>query len=130
MSQREIEIILIRQLASCLVMPMFIVDPQGTLVYYNEPAESVLGKRFDETGEMPPLEWASVWAPTDESGRSIPAEDLPLWIALNEGRPSHSQLWIRGLDQVSRHIGALAFPLIGQAERLLGAVVIFWELNG
>ena len=129
MSQRDIEIILIRQLASCLVMPMFIVDTQGTLVFYNEAAEGILGKRFDETGEMPPLEWSSVWAPTDENGRPIPPEALPLWIALNENRPSHLEFWIRGLDQVSRHIGALAFPLIGQAERHLGAVVIFWELD-
>jgi PAS domain-containing protein len=129
MSQREIEIILIRQLASCLVMPMFIVDTDGTLVFYNEPAEAILGRRFDETGEMPPLEWAAVWAPTDEQGKSLPAEELPLWIALNEKRPSHMQLWIRGLDQVRRHIGALAFPLTGQAERHLGAVVIFWELE-
>jgi PAS domain-containing protein len=129
MSQREIEIILIRQLASYLVMPMFIVDTQGTLVFYNEPAEGILGKRFDETGEMPPLEWASVWAPTDEGGRSLPAEELPLWIALNERRPAHRQFWIRSLDHVKRHIGAVAFPLIGHAERHLGAVVIFWELE-
>jgi PAS domain-containing protein len=129
MSQREIEIILIRQLASYLVMPMFIVDTQGILVFYNEPAEVILGRRFDETGEMLPLEWASIWAPTDEDGRSLPAEELPLWIALNELRPAHRQLWIRGLDQVRRHIGAVAFPLIGQAERHLGAVIIFWELD-
>ena len=39
MPQQEIEMILVRQLASYLAMPIFIVDPQGTLVFYNEPAE-------------------------------------------------------------------------------------------
>ena len=34
-------------------MPIFLVDPEGTLVYYNEPAERLLGYRYDETGEMP-----------------------------------------------------------------------------
>ena len=140
MSQREIEIILIRQLASCLMMPMFIVDTQGTLLFYNEPAEAILGKRFDETGEMPPLEWASIWAPTDESGRSIPAEELPLWIALTEQRPTHLEFRIRGLDQVSSSIGALAFPLdrtgrapSGSGRHLLGAermMVRLWGTRG
>ncbi len=56
--QQEIEMILARQLASYLVMPIFVVDPAGTLVFYNEPAEPILGRRFDETGAMP-LPWPS-----------------------------------------------------------------------
>jgi PAS domain-containing protein len=52
MPQQEIEMILVRQLASYLAMPIFVVDPQGTLVFYNEPAELLLGRRFEETGEM------------------------------------------------------------------------------
>ena len=35
MAHEEIEVILARQLASYLAMPIFIVDPQGTLLYYN-----------------------------------------------------------------------------------------------
>jgi hypothetical protein len=34
-SQKEIELILARQLASYLVMPIFIVDLQGNIIYYN-----------------------------------------------------------------------------------------------
>ena len=36
------------------------------------------------------------------------------------------RLWIRGLDQVPRHIEVTALPLIGQSQRLLGAAAIFW----
>jgi PAS domain-containing protein len=129
MSQREIELILIRQLASYLAMPMFIVDMEGVLVFYNEAAEGVLGRRFEETGEMMPLEWASAWAPVAEDGRPVPAEELPLWIALHERRPFHLSAWIQGLDRVRRHVEAVAFPLEGHAGRLLGATVIFWELD-
>ena len=39
MSQKEIEQILIRQLASYLAMAVLIVDADGNLVFYNEPAE-------------------------------------------------------------------------------------------
>ena len=38
-----IQIILTRQLAGYLSVPTFLVDPNGTLLFYNEPAE-VLGQ--------------------------------------------------------------------------------------
>ena len=116
-----------RQLASCLATAIFVVDADGTLVFYNEPAERVLGRRFEETGEMPPTEWATVFAPTDDDGRPLAPDRLPLTIAVAERRPAHDALWIRGLDGVRRRIEAMAFPLLGYSERPLGAVVIFWE---
>lgn len=127
MAQRPIEVILTRQLASCLATPIFIVDPAGTLVFYNEPAERILGKHYEETGEMPAAEWSSVFAPTDEHGAPVPPERLPLMITLAQHQPAHGRFWIRGLDGVRRHIEATAFPLIGHAGRDLGAVAIFWE---
>lgn len=127
MAQKEIEVILTRQLASCLATPVFIVDAAGTLIYYNEAAEELLGRRYDEAGEMPAEEWGSIFRPTGRDGTPIPPEDLPLTVAFREGRPAHRDLWIRGLDGVDRHVGVTAFPLIGQAGRHLGAVCIFWE---
>jgi PAS domain-containing protein len=126
MPQYEIEIILFRQLASSLAMPIFIVDPDGTLIFYNEPAEEILGRRFEETGELDTKEWSSIFSPTDEQGRPLPRESLPLAIALERHRPAHVRLWIRGLDQVPRHIEVTALPLIGQSQRFLGAAAIFW----
>ena len=43
MSAYEIEIIFNRQLADCLFIPVFITDTMGNLVFYNEPAEDILG---------------------------------------------------------------------------------------
>ncbi len=130
MSQKEIEVILARQLADYLAMPIFIADPQGTLLFYNEPAERILGRRFDETGEMAVGEWSTIFRPTDETGKPLLPKSLPLVIALYEHRPAHGQFWIQGLDGVQRHIEVTAFPLIGQAERYLGAIAIFWEVGG
>lgn len=127
MAQYDIEIILLRQLASCLAMPIFIVDPEGTLIYYNEPAEALLGLRFEETGAMVAEEWSSSFRPTDAQGVSIPTEQLPLVVTLANRRPSHSDFWIHGLDGVHRHLSVTAFPLDGQAGKLLGAVALFWE---
>lgn len=127
MSQKEIELILIRQLASYLAMAVFIVDAAGNMVFYNEPAERILGHRFDETGEMPATEWATAWMPTDEKGNPVAPEALPLWIALHDRRVATSRFWIRGRDNVPRYIEVVAFPLLGQEERHLGAVSLLWE---
>jgi PAS domain-containing protein len=127
MSQQEIEVILTRQLATYLAMPIFVVGPDGTLVFYNEPAEEILGCRFDETGALPLDEWTQLFMPTDQHGVPLPPEERPVLVAVHERRPSHRDFWISGLDNVLRHIEVTAFPLIGQADRYLGAVAIFWE---
>ena len=127
MPQREIEVILTRQLASYLTLPIFIVDADGTLVFYNEPAEKILGHRFEETGEMPAEEWARIYTRADGADEAMAAQELPLMVALRDRRPAHGRLAIRGLDNVRREIEVTAFPLDGQSGRHLGAVAIFWE---
>ena len=101
MAQKAVELILMRQLASYLAVPIFLVDPDGNLLFYNEPAERLLGRRYDETGEMPADEWATAFAPTAEDGSPLRAEELPLSIALQQWHPAHRTLVIRGLDGVA-----------------------------
>lgn len=128
MSQKPIELILMRQLASSLAMPTFLVDAEGTLAFYNEPAEQLLGMRFDETGEMPVSGWSTVWQPAEANGSPLPAERLPLAIAIAERRPARGDLWIHALDGTRRHIEVTALPLVRATGQLLGAVAIFWEI--
>jgi len=123
----EVELILMKQVASYLALPIFLVDPEGTLMYFNEPAEDLLGRRYDETGEMPLDEWGTIFLPTDRQGVSLTPEQLPLAIAVQQRRPAHGQLSIVGLDGMKRHLSVTEFPLIGQNERYLGSVAIFWE---
>jgi PAS domain-containing protein len=125
---KELEVILMRQLADCLAMPIFIVNGEGTLLFYNEPAERLLGQRFEETGELSTTQWSTAFVPTDHRGKALPPEKLPLVIALRERRPAHADFRIRGFDGVTRHIHVTAFPLAGRANRFLGAVAIFWEV--
>jgi PAS domain-containing protein len=129
MSQKAIEVILARHLASYLGMPIIVVDPAGTLLFYNEPAELILGLRFEETGAMPLEEWASLFVPTDEHGLPLPRETRPLIIAVTERRPAHREMWLQGADHVQRHIELTAFPLLDQAGRHLGAIAILWEVQ-
>lgn len=129
MAQKGIELILTRQLATYLAVPIFLVDLDGNLVFYNEPAERVLGKRFDETGEMPAAEWASAFQPSDDGGQAISAEKLPLVVAMRESRPARLTVWIKGADGVKRHIEMSALPLLGQAGRHLGGIAMLWEVQ-
>lgn len=130
MAQKEIELILSRHLAEYLAMPIFIVDQDGDLVYYNDSAEMILGSRYEETGTMRVEEWSTVFKPMDHDGKQIEPEELPLVIALTDQRPAHKRFWIRGLDGNERQIELTAFPLIAQADRFLGAFAIFWEVAG
>jgi PAS domain-containing protein len=128
MTQKEIEVIISRQLAEYLTLPIFIVDTNGDLLYYNESAEKILGSRYDETGPMAASELSAIFRTVDQEGRPMKADDLPLVKALTHRKPAHSSLWIEGLDGGLRKIAVTAFPLIGQAQRFLGAIAIFWEV--
>lgn len=126
--QKAIELILARQLASCLAMPVFLVDTEGNLIYFNEIAEPVLGKRFEETGTMPPYEWSRMFQPCAEDGSPLDPDELPLVIALKQQRPAHRRLWILGMDGIRRAIEVTALPILSQERKLVGAVAMFWEV--
>lgn len=126
MSQ-PIELILVRHLASSLAVPVFLVDPDGTMVFYNEAAEQVLGRRFDDAGDMPFEEWTSIFAVRDEAGEPLDINQLPLVRALRENKPNHARFGITGLDGTPRNLEVSAFPLEAEGQRHLGAVALFWE---
>lgn len=116
-----------RELADHLATPIFVVDAAGDLLFYNEPAERLLGSRFDESGKLPFEEWSTLFKPTNAEGTPIPPEELPLAIAVQEHRPAQGGMWIHGLDGERRELTVTAIPLQGQWGEHLGAAAIFWE---
>ena len=128
--RKDLVLILARQLAQKVASPVFIVDDQGTLIYYNERAEQTLGQRFEDTGELSATEWGQKWYPEDPVTGHVPLEELPLAIAVMQRKPAHRPLRITGLDGVKRDIEVTAYPLFSREDRFVGAVAIFWEVNG
>ena len=123
----EIEIILNRQLADCLSIPVFITDTTGNLIFYNEAAEEVLGQRFEETGEMPVEEWSTVFKPLDKKGNAMNPEELPLVRTLKEETPHHKSFIIESLKGQLQNISVTSYPIISRTGKFLGAVAIFWK---
>ncbi|MEX2106348.1 MAG: hypothetical protein WD810_05565 [Solirubrobacterales bacterium] len=128
MTQRPLELILARNLMSALSTPAFLVDEGGVLVFYNEAAGILLGKRFEELGTVGPEEWGAMFGPFDESGEPIPYDDLPLVTAVRNGRPAHAEFTIRSTDGGNHSVEASAFPIL-TAHGTQGAIAVFWPLQ-
>ncbi len=127
MPQQPVEIILLRQWASYVATPVWIMGPDGSLLYYNEAAEPVIGRPFDEAGEMSGESLSNMFQTAAPDGSPLTADDLPINIALTKRRPAHRPIKMKGLDGAWRMIEVTAFPIEGVGKRHLGAVAIFWE---
>ena len=123
-----IEIILTRQLAEYLSVPLLLVDSKGDLLFYNEPAESILGQRFEDTGSMPPEQWSKSFTAVDEQGQPIAPDELPLMITLSTRMPAHRRLHLVDGAHGSRAIEVTSIPIAGLHGDFLGAAAMFWEL--
>jgi PAS domain-containing protein len=125
--QKSIVLILARELASKLATAMFIVDPDGRLVFFNEPAEFILGRTFAEAGELSREEWGLEFKPRHDDGTPLEIDELPMTWALMKHQPAHRQFFITGYDGVERRLSVTAFPLFARQQEFVGAVAIFWE---
>jgi PAS domain-containing protein len=123
----HLALILARELASQLATATFISDAGGDLVFYNEPAEEILGRTFAEAGSISAAEWGSLFQIEDLKGEPVPLERNPGGIALVERRPTHAQLRIVGLDGKRRQLSVTALPLFSTPTELVGMVALFWE---
>lgn len=122
-----IEIILNRQLADCLSVPVFITDTVGNLIFYNGPAENILGTRYEETGEMKVETWGTIFKQKDDDGNLLSPESLPLVRTLRDKYPYHKTFWIESMTGKSERISVTSYPIIGRSGDFVGAVAIFWE---
>jgi PAS domain-containing protein len=126
-SQQQLILILARNFASHLATAVFLVDQTGSVVYFNEGAERLLGQRFVEGRGMAPGEYLELFQVSDEAGNRIPTGETPLGIAIRRREPAHMPLILRGTDGVRRPIEATAFPLMAHTDEVAGAIAIFWE---
>ena len=124
-TQKPLELILARNLMSTLSTPAFLVDEGGVLVFYNEAAGVLLGKRFEELGTVTADEWGALFGPFDDNGEPIPYDSLPLVVAVREGHPAHADFEISSIDGSRHNVEVSAFPIL-TAHGSQGAIAVFW----
>jgi PAS domain-containing protein len=126
--QKPLELILARNLLSSISTPAFLVDAEGTLVFFNEAAGALVGRRFEETGAMGPEEWGAAFGPFDDSGNPVPWDRIPLTAALQHGRPMHARMNIHNNAGDVHEIEVSALPIVGTGG-FRGAMAIFWPVG-
>ena len=107
--QRPLQLIHARNLMTGLSTPAFLVDADGVVVFYNDAAGLLLGRRFEDAGQLPPERWGTEFGPLDQDGNPIAWDELPLTVALRRNRPSLGRFRIRALDGAEHEIQVTRF---------------------
>ena len=128
MAGLPLQLILARNLLSRLSTAAFLVDADGDVLFFNEAAGAMLGRRYEETGKMLAGDWTSTFGPFDDDGQPIPFNELPLTAALRGNRPAHAGFRIRSATGVDHKIEASALPIIGDSS-FHGAMIVFWPVG-
>ncbi len=127
---KSLPLILARELAANLATPMFLIDAGGTLVYYNDAAEGLIGRSFGEQGEISAGQFGEMLQLTEPDGTPVRRRDTPAGVAFFQRCPSHRVLQATGYDGVRRTVEVTAYPLFGTTDEMHGVVTVFWETGG
>jgi PAS domain-containing protein len=128
--QKPLELILARNLLTSISTPSFLVDGRGTMVFYNEAAAAVLGRSFEEAGQMTAAEWTAAFGPLSQDGDPLEFDEVSLTKAIRDGRPAHGSFRIRTATNPEQAIEAAAFPIVASPEGSSGAMIMFWPRSG
>ena len=126
--QKPLELILARNLLSSISTPAFLVGEDGALLFYNEAAGALVGRRFEETGAMSATDWTSEFGPFGEDESPMPYDQIPATVAVRENRPYHGNFRICAAGGNHQDIVASAIPIVGPGGST-GAIVIFWPVT-
>ncbi len=126
--QKPLELILARNLLSSVSTPAFLVGDHGRLLFYNEGAAALIGRRFEETGEQEVEDWTADFGPYGDDDEPLAVDRIPATIALRQNRPYHGTFRICAPAGGRQEVQASAIPIVGP-EGSSGAIVIFWPAN-
>jgi PAS domain-containing protein len=126
-AQKSLPLILAREFAANLATPMVLMDEAGRLVFFNEPAEQIIGQTHADVGELGPDEWGRLFEVERIDGTPVEIGTTPAGVSLAKGRPAHDTLAFTTVDGIRHEIAVTAFPILGREDEVLGVVSVFWE---
>jgi hypothetical protein len=106
---------------------MFLIDARGTLVFFNEAAEFLLGKTYAEVGPLDALDFGAMLKMAELDGTPLRRRDSPAGVAFFEREPAHRTLLATAFDGTRRKYEVTAHPLFGQMGEMHGVLAIFWQ---
>lgn len=128
-AQKPLELILARNLLSSLSTPAFLVGEEGALLYYNQAAGAMLGRGFEESGNMSAEAWTGEFGPFGADEQPLPYDQIPATLAVRDNRPYHGKFRIRAAGGGHQDVAASAIPIVGLGGSSGGAIVIFWPVE-
>jgi PAS domain-containing protein len=117
-----------RNLITGLALPAFLTDPDGRLLFFNDAAAALLGRRFEEVGQLAQEEWAREIGPFDDEGKPLATDSLPLARAVRDGRPTQGTFYAKLEGGGLREVEVSALPLL-EPGFYEGALVVFWPVE-
>ena len=76
MTHKSLPLILAREFAANIATPVSVWDERGRLVYFNEPAERIVGRSHADVGELEPAEWTKLFAVERIDGTPVLLEEM------------------------------------------------------
>ena len=122
----SLPLILARELAANLATPMFLIDAEGTLVFFNEAAELMLGKSYAEVGGITANEFGAKLELAELDGTPMRRRDSPAGVAFYQREPAHRTVLATALDGSRRPFEVTAYPLFGRVGEMHGVLAVFW----
>ena len=126
-SGHSLPLILARELSANLATPMFLIDADGALVFFNEAAELMLGKGYGELGGITANDFGAQLELAEPDGTPMRRRDSPAGVAFFQREPAHRTLLATTLDGTRRPFEVTAYPLFGRGGEMHGVLTVFWE---
>jgi len=124
---RSLPLILARELSANLATPMFLLDANGMLAYFNDAAELMLGRTYAELGAVTADEFGTMLELADVDGNPLRRRDSPAGVAFLQREPSHRRLVATTLDGRRETFECTAYPLFGKEDEMHGVLAVFWQ---
>ena len=97
---KSLPLILAREFAANIATPVTVIDERGRLIFFNEPAERILGQTHAEVGELAQHEWTRLFSVEQLDGSPVTLDELPVGIAHREPLPGPRHA---GVHDAGRH---------------------------
>jgi PAS domain-containing protein len=106
---------------------MFLIDSEGTLVFFNEAAELLLGKKYAEVGGITANEFGTMLDLGHPDGSPMRRRDSPAGVAFYKREPAHRTVLATTLDGSRDLFEVTAYPLFGRVGEMHGVLTVFWQ---